>query len=207
MVSPLVQALAYQGSVNPVPSSVNPTNVVGAYQLASDVAEKNYQAQIAKQNAFWGGLAGLGGAGVLAFGRPAASKLFGGTPAAAATPGGVTASPLAAVTGGGDTGGILTGGQSLGISPGAFAAQPGLAGADASMSGPLASLMGSSAAPSIAGDFGLAGAGGLAGSADSVAAGLGAGAGTDALASAGAAAGADAGAFSLADLLPLLALA
>lgn len=211
MASPLAQALSFQNSVSPVPSQVAPTNVVGAYSLASDVAEKNYQAQLAKQNAFWGGLAGLGGAGVLAFGKPLAGKLFGGatTPAAASTS--AATSPLAAATGGAtDGGGILSGGASLGISPDAFAAQPGLAAADSGMSGPLASLLGSSATPSVAGDFGLAGLGGAGADAGagSIAADLGAAGGTDALASLGAGAGADAAAgFSLADLLPFLALA
>ena len=80
MVSPLVQAMTYQGSVQPAQSGIAPTDVVGAYKLASDVAEKNYQAQLAKQNALWGGLAGLGGAGIAGFGPSAAKALF-GTPA------------------------------------------------------------------------------------------------------------------------------
>lgn len=91
MASPLVQALSYQNSVSPAQAGIAPTDVVGAYKLASDVAEKNYQAQLAKQQAMFGGLAGLGGAGILAFGKPAAAKLFGsGASTAAGTPTGAT---------------------------------------------------------------------------------------------------------------------
>lgn len=68
MASPLAQALAFQGSVSPAQTGIAPTDVVGAYKLASDVAEKNYQAKLAANNAMWGGLAGLGGAGITAFG-------------------------------------------------------------------------------------------------------------------------------------------
>lgn len=80
MVSPLTQAMMFQGTVNPAQTGIAPTDVVGAYKLASDVAERNYQAKLAQQNAMWGGLAGLGGAGILGFGPSIAKGLF-GTPA------------------------------------------------------------------------------------------------------------------------------
>src|SRR5580704_8751969 len=50
----------------PPRNQVNPTDMLGAFNLATDTAEKNYQAKLAQQNATWGGLAGLGGAGLLA---------------------------------------------------------------------------------------------------------------------------------------------
>lgn len=80
MVSPLAQALAFQNSVQPAQSGVAPTDVVGAYKLASDAAEKNYLAKLAANNAMYGGLAGLGGAGIAAFGPSVKNSLF-GTPA------------------------------------------------------------------------------------------------------------------------------
>jgi hypothetical protein len=91
MTSPLAQAIAFQNAVNPTQSGIAPTDVVGAYKLASDVAEKNYQAQLAKQQALWGGLAGIGSAGILGFGKPLAEKWLG---TAAPTTAG-TASPAA----------------------------------------------------------------------------------------------------------------
>jgi hypothetical protein len=39
-------------------------NTLGAYALSQNAAEQNYQAQLAQQNAMWGGLAGLGSAGI-----------------------------------------------------------------------------------------------------------------------------------------------
>jgi len=90
MASPLAQALAFQQSAPKYTDTpIAPTDVIGAYKLAADVAEKNYQAQISQQNAMWGGLAGLGGAGLPAFAKPIAGwlgGLFGG--GSSATPGG-----------------------------------------------------------------------------------------------------------------------
>lgn len=70
MASPL--ALAMMMPQGNAPGQLQPTNVLGAYNLSQNAAEQNYQAQLAQQNAMWGGLAGLGSAGILA-----APKLFG----------------------------------------------------------------------------------------------------------------------------------
>lgn len=217
MVSPLTQALAFQDSVKPTPSQVYPTNVVGAYNLASNVAEQNYQAQLAKQNAMWGGLAGLGGAGILAFGPKMAANWFGasaapgaGSAASLASPlagsGVVPTMPLAALSGDTAGSGILTGPAALGLPANAFASAVPGAATDAAMSGPLSSLMAGSGLGSIGGDFALAnlGTAGAADAAGTVGADLAAAAApavaTDALA--------DAGAASLPDILAaLLALA
>jgi hypothetical protein len=43
------------------PGQVAPTNVLGAYQLSSNIAEQNYAQKVAQMNALYGGLAGLGG--------------------------------------------------------------------------------------------------------------------------------------------------
>jgi hypothetical protein len=77
MASPLVEALTMQNNAHPAQSQIAPTDVVGAYRLASDVAEKNYEQKLAKQNAQFGGLAQMGGAGIAAFGPKAYGGLFG----------------------------------------------------------------------------------------------------------------------------------
>lgn len=161
MPSPLVQALAYQNSVNPVPSAVAPTDVVGSYRLASDVAEKNYQAKLAAQNAMFGGLAGLGGAGLMAFGPTAAKSIFGTgvTPAATAA---APAASSAAVPGAINAGSVL-GANGL----------------------PIGTDLAAAAAPTVAADMGLGGAGAGAAGAGTVAADLGAAGATDAAAAAG----------------------
>lgn len=46
---------------------VAPTDVTGAYGIAQNAEEQNYQAQLQQQNAMFGGLAGLGGAGINAY--------------------------------------------------------------------------------------------------------------------------------------------
>jgi hypothetical protein len=89
MVSPLVQALSFQNSARPAQSPIAPTDVVGSYRLASDIAEKNFEARLAKENAQFGGLAQIGGAGVAAFGPKLGATLFGSpavAPAAEGTP-------------------------------------------------------------------------------------------------------------------------
>lgn len=187
MVSPLVQALSYQNSVNPSQTGVAPTDVVGAYKLSSDVAEKNYQAKLAANNAMFGGLAGLGGAGVLAFGGPAAKSLFAATPSAASAA--APALPSAALA--------PTASGTAAAWPTSFGAgATGLGGG-----GSVAADLGATAAPTVAADLGAAGAG--AAGAGSIAADL----GIDA-AGAGAAEAAAAGLPEwLASILPFLALA
>lgn len=56
-----------QPLVSPTPVQVAPTDVVGATGLSQNAAMQNYQAQLAQQNAMFGGLASLGGAGIMAF--------------------------------------------------------------------------------------------------------------------------------------------
>jgi hypothetical protein len=204
MASPLVQALAYQNSVNPVPSAIAPTDVVSAYKLSTDAAEKNYQAKLAAQNAMWGGLAGIGGAGIQAFGPTAAKSIFGGsTPAASA------AAPAATMP------------TSLSLAPtasGTSMAWPGIpaasgladagtaAGADAT--GSLASALAPAAGSTVAADLGLTGAGDVAAAAAPTVAGDLAASGATAVGTDLAAAGADAAAASIPEwLAALLALA
>lgn len=55
-----------QPVVSPVPTSVSPTDVVGSTAVSTNAAMQAYQAQIAQQNAMFGGLASLGGAGIMA---------------------------------------------------------------------------------------------------------------------------------------------
>lgn len=64
-MSPLALALMPPQPAQARPGQVSPTNVLGAYQLSTQAAEQNYQNQLAQQNALWGGLAGLGGAGIV----------------------------------------------------------------------------------------------------------------------------------------------
>lgn len=82
MASPLATILAHQAPAQNMPTpNVNPTDVSGIYKSSYDAAMEKYKADMARNNAMWGGLAGLGGAGIQAFGP----KLFGaatGAPAA-----------------------------------------------------------------------------------------------------------------------------
>jgi hypothetical protein len=93
-LSPLGIALMQQPQPLP-PGQLQPTNVTADYQLAQNAAEQNYQAQLAQQNAMWGGLAGLGSAGILA-----GSKYFGGAGGAASGAGSAAAGAGAADAGG-----------------------------------------------------------------------------------------------------------
>lgn len=87
-MSPLAQALALQQTAKIPQEQIQPANVLGAYQLATDAAYKTYAAKLAAQNALWGGLASLGGAGILGFGKPAFENwLKSGGTAAADVPG------------------------------------------------------------------------------------------------------------------------
>ena len=141
MVSPLAQAIAFQNAVNPAQSGIAPTDVVGAYKLASDVAEKNYQAKLQQQMGMWGGLASLGAAGIRGFGPTLAQKWWGAAPAAAS----------------GDSS-ILTGGAALGIPQTDFnAANATLSGTwPTASAGELSDMTAAPAASSIAADFGTA---------------------------------------------------
>jgi len=186
-MSPLAEALAMQHQVQPNQEQVQPANVLGAYQLASQVAEQNYQAKIAQQNALWGGLASLGSAGVLGFGKPwftqyLANAAKGAGNAANGATGAANAASPAAAAGTADATGA-----------GAGAAADAGAG---SVAGDYAGLTGGTV-----GDLGAAaGAAGAAGDA-SVGAALAASAPEDA-AAAGAAA--DAAPEFFASILPLL---
>lgn len=79
MSSPLAQVLAMANRPAPPPpqTSVNPTNVAGIYANHDAQLMDQYKAQIAQQNAQFGGLAQLGGAGILAFAPGIGSTLKG----------------------------------------------------------------------------------------------------------------------------------
>lgn len=214
MVSPLVQALTFQNTAKPAQSGIAPTDVLGAYNLASNVAEKNYEAKLAQQNAKFGGLAQLGGSAILAGGPTAYNKLFGAGAKAAAG-----AAPSA-----GSAPGIQVGGAALGLTPEEYTAAVGAPSTVAAAPPTVAADMTAAASPvdagglfsGIFGGAGTAGAGGGAVASDLAAgAPVAAGAG-DALAAGGAAAGAGAAGDALASsglpdwlasLLPFLAAA
>lgn len=69
MVSPLATILseANRQAPTPVPTSVQPTNVAGIYANHDQQAMDAYKAELAQQNAMYGGLASLGSAAVSAF--------------------------------------------------------------------------------------------------------------------------------------------
>lgn len=84
-MSPLAMALSYQPPAAGQ-GTVAPTDVLGAYKASYDQQMEKYKADKASQGAMFGGLAGLGGAGINAFGKDAAKGLgglFGGSGAAA----------------------------------------------------------------------------------------------------------------------------
>ena len=56
---------ASQPIATPTPTSIAPTDVIGATGLSQNAAMQAYQAQLAQQNAQFGGLASLGGAGLM----------------------------------------------------------------------------------------------------------------------------------------------
>src|SRR6185437_4348277 len=83
IMSPLAAALSMQQPM--VPSSraqIAPTDVLGAYNLSANMANNQYLAKLQQQNALWGGLAGIGGAGLE--GYMLKGGLFGANPATAA---------------------------------------------------------------------------------------------------------------------------
>lgn len=79
-MSPLAQVLAVANRPPQAPpqATVAPTNVAGIYANNDAQNMDAYKAQIAQQNAQWGALASLGGAGINAFAPGAGSALKGG---------------------------------------------------------------------------------------------------------------------------------
>lgn len=81
ILSPLGIALSMQPQQEqPTRPGVAPTDVIGAYKLATDAANTQYLAKLQQQNAMWGGLAGLGSAGLLAAPRMYSSGMLSGLP-------------------------------------------------------------------------------------------------------------------------------
>jgi hypothetical protein len=78
-LSPLGIALSMQP---PQPQAakpgIAPTDVIGAYKLATDAANTQYLAKLQQQNAMWGGLAGIGSSGLLAAPRLYSSGMLSG---------------------------------------------------------------------------------------------------------------------------------
>lgn len=143
MASPLADILGMQPQqVQPARPNIGPTDVLGAYQLSTNAANQQYLAKLQQQNALWGGLAGIGGAGlqaaILKNGLPSLSSLFGG-----ATPAAATAAPatMAAVDPAASMGAGLA-------ADGTMAAAPAVADAGAAAGGTVAADL----APTLAAD-------------------------------------------------------
>ena len=103
MSSPLTQVLAEANGQTPAPTAatVYPTNVASIYNNYDQAKMDAYKAQLAQQNAQFGGLASLGAAGISVL-----PKFLGGAGAAAGTvPGAIGATSLG--------GAELSGGSSL----------------------------------------------------------------------------------------------
>lgn len=155
MASPLALAMMMPGA-NP-PGQLQPTNTTAAYQLHQDAAEKNYQAQLQQQNAMWGGLAGLGSAGIMA-----SPRLFGAGGPFAST---AAAAPFASAADAGTAAGVGTGGFNFldaaapAVASGATDALAGAAApvaADAFAAGaPVAADLAATAAPVAADAAGM----------------------------------------------------
>lgn len=94
MTSPLVSILAQANkpAAAPTPATLYPTNVASIYNNYDQAQMDAYKAQIAQQNAQFGGLASLGSAGISAL-----PKLLGGLGTAGAAGAGadISASALA----------------------------------------------------------------------------------------------------------------
>jgi hypothetical protein len=76
----LAQAQMAGTPQTPFHATVAPTDVEKAYNDYNNTMMQAYQAKVGQQNAMWGGLAGLGGAGLLALGGGGGlSKLLGGS--------------------------------------------------------------------------------------------------------------------------------
>lgn len=84
-MSPLAQVLATATRQTPAPNPVNvaTTPVASIYANHDQQLMDKYKADLAQQNAMWGGLASLAGAGINAFGP----KLFGGGSSSGSGPG------------------------------------------------------------------------------------------------------------------------
>lgn len=160
MTSPLAQALAFQNAVQPAQSPITPADILGAYKLHSDVAEKNYQAKLQQMQAMWGGLASLGAAGILGFGKPWATNFFGKGGAGAAN--GATPVGASSSSAGADAAAAPL--DDLGMVPSAAPASGASAAADTIPAWDTADA--SSAAPSLFTDFGLTSGTGGVGAAD-----------------------------------------
>jgi hypothetical protein len=142
MPSPLALALAQAGGGQPPPNipQVAPTNFVQANSDYNNSMEQAYAAKLGQQNAMWGGLAGLGSAGVLTLpkllsGAGTAASGLAALPYGAAIPGAIGATSVGGaplVAGGVDA--ALAGGTDAALAAGADAAAAG--GTDA-----LASLL------------------------------------------------------------------
>lgn len=66
MPSPLAMAMAFQNAHSQYPiTNIAPTDVVGAYRDSANEAMQVYNAQLQQKNAMFGGLAGLGAAGIV----------------------------------------------------------------------------------------------------------------------------------------------
>jgi hypothetical protein len=168
VVSPLAQAIAFQNASQPAQTGIAPTDVVGAYKLASDVAEKNYQAKMAAQMGMWGGLASLGSAGIRGFAPAggygsALSKLFGsGTPAGASS--GVASTPAAFAPTDAELSGGITGTGANAPAFGSVAADLGsTAPAAGTVAGDLAGTAGTGAGLGELADLAPAAGGSVAG--------------------------------------------
>ena len=185
-LSPLgIALMMQQPTPAPNPGKVAPTDVQGAFNASTQEANTQYQAKLAQQNALWGGLAGLGGAGIIGASKiPAIQNAVG--------------SWLGGGAGAGSSD-LASGASTVGnwLSDPAFSSL-----LPASMGGGSASTL----APGAAAATGWAPT--AAGAADAGATGAadaGSVAAADAAGTAAAGAGAaDAGAFSVADLLPFL---
>lgn len=78
-------------------AQIGGTDVLGAYNLATNAANTNYAQKLAQQNALWGGLAGLGGSALTA-GILRGSLFGGGAGGAAAAPAAASAAAPAAAS-------------------------------------------------------------------------------------------------------------
>lgn len=96
MASPLAAALLSANTAGtpqtPFHATVAPTDVEKAYSDYNNAMMQAYQAQVAQQNAMWGGLASLGGAGISVL-----PKMMGGAGAAGAGAD-ISASSMAGLT-------------------------------------------------------------------------------------------------------------
>jgi hypothetical protein len=193
-LSPLGIALMQAQTQQPTahPGQIGPTDTLGAYQLSGNMAEQQYQAQLAQQNALWGGLAGLGAAGIVGASKiPAVQTAVGNwlSPGSSAASGDAAADAAAdAATAGNPAAWGLASAAAPAAGNSVADLSSGAAGLGSWMSDPaLASLGQASALPYAAGST-------VAG--DLAAAAPAAAAGTDAAAAGGIG--------SLADLLPFL---